>query len=218
LKGRRNALAHRLHCSGLGGGWPSSVRRGRGNAHHYQRPAPLRFPGLPRDKDPHGTNIRAAPNAAARIIGHLPALKGDFGADVEVIGSTGAWFLIRDAAWREYDNVKGGKIFAGPGWIAADLVTFATEDSRVRSGPSLAAPVIMNLNGAGGGPDEAAMVHIHGCSGTFVDVDLKTPDGKTARGWVTQICAHQVTTCGGSLRILEEHDGRLVEPDVEPTD
>jgi hypothetical protein len=176
-----------------------------------------RFPAFLVDTDPAGTNIRAGPRADAPVVARLPGRNGDIGPEVEVVGNKGAWFLIRNAAWGDYpDAVKPARLFAGPGWVAAALVGFATEDRRLRQGPALAAATVMELEGdAGGGvwgPSEVAVRRAYRCSGSFVEIDVETPDHRKAHGWATQICANQVTTCGGGLEILEEREGRLVAP------
>lgn len=57
-----------------------------------------RFPAYLTDKDPAGTNIRAAPRADAPIVARLPGRKGDIGPELEIIGSRGGWFLMHNAA------------------------------------------------------------------------------------------------------------------------
>src|SRR5581483_3413643 len=74
------------------------------------------------DKDPKGTNVRAAPSANAPIIGHLPASYSepgsdeDFAVEFTIVGSKNGWMLIRHAKTGMYGDGPEKTIFAGPGW------------------------------------------------------------------------------------------------------
>jgi hypothetical protein len=130
-----------------------------------------------------------------------------------VIGSVDDWFLIRQVIWTGYD-LDEKLLFSGPGWIAAGLVSFSAEDPWLRSAPRADAAKIRGFSSDGNAApglevNDAIIKRVHRCSGSFVDVDLEAPDGRKARGWVTGVCANQVTTCGGGSDYVEERDGKL---------
>lgn len=171
------------------------------------------------DTDPKGTNIRAAPSRDAPVLGTIPGGRAEAGTGIgpefQVIASRDGWLLVHNVRWAGYD-LDEKLLFPGPGWIAAGLVSFSAEDPLLRSAPRVNAPEIGKLLpvpdvAPAWGPSEVIIKRIHRCSGSFVDVDLETPDGHKARGWVSGACANQVTTCGGGGRSIEEHGGRLVE-------
>ncbi|MCG7392148.1 SH3 domain-containing protein [Microvirga sp. ACRRW] len=172
------------------------------------------------DSDPKGTNIRAAPSRNAPVIGTIPQKRAEAGTEIgpefQVIGSTDGWLLIRQAIWRGYERDEK-LLFKGPGWIAAGLVSFSVEDPLLRAEPHMNARTIMELTSAqdaesSWGPDSVIIKRAHRCSGSFVEVDLETPDGRKARGWANGACANQVTTCGGNPSAVEERAGKLVSP------
>jgi len=159
--------------------------------------AALALADAPSDRDPQGANIRAAPNATAPVIGHLPpaAMVRDLGeiegAEFDVMGSRDGWLLIRNAEFG--DDVY----FVGPGWISGRLVGTTINDSNMRAGPGGDARLTLSLldDAKGWGAGSYTVVQIHGCSGAFADVSVRDPDGKVARGWVTRLCSAQLTTC-----------------------
>lgn len=174
-----------------------------------------------KDADVRGTNIRTAPTIDAPIIGTIPGERAEagtrIGPEFEVIGSKDGWLLVRNAYWRGYEY--GEKLLLrGPGWISAGLVGFEIENSWLYDAPRADARKILRLSSPDNtdaeslwGPDSVQIKRVYGCSGSFLDVDLETPDGQKARGWITSICGNQVTTCIFSNdTFTEEHNGRLV--------
>jgi hypothetical protein len=154
------------------------------------------------DHDPAGLNVRAAPRKDAAIIGRIPAARdqaGDtYAAEFDIIGSRDGWLLVRAARFADYGDGKGDHaVFAGPGWVFADKVRFLINREEMRSAPRADAPIVARLSARGGasGPDSATIDHVHGCSGAFVDITAHSESAAPARGWATDICSNQVTTC-----------------------
>jgi hypothetical protein len=154
------------------------------------------------DRDPKGTNVRAAPRADAAVIAHLPApvyLSGDLvGTQLDVIGAKDGWLLIRDANFRDPNGKRPDFTFAGPGWIWGGLVGAQIADGRLRTAPRDDAPILVWLmdEKRGWGADSFEVKRIHGCDGGFVELTVAPPKGtKTRRGWVSHVCASQLTTC-----------------------
>lgn len=174
-------------------------------------------------RDKGDTNLRAAPSRAARIVGTLPGERREagtrIGPEFQVLAGQGPWFLIRGARWAGYD-LPEKRLHRGPSWMAANLVGFTIESLDLLSAPRPDARSVLRLlplDGAADqawGPDSATIERVHGCSGSFVDVDVRLPDGRTARGWATGLCGNQVTTCGGGQVIYEARAGGLFLPEA----
>jgi hypothetical protein len=157
--------------------------------------------GYTADPDPAGTNVRAAPRRDAPIVGKLPPPADDAeqqAPEFDIVGSRDGWFLMRNAR-QSGDKRRLKAIFSGSGWVAGNLVRFTINDPHLRAAPQDDAPELLHLSGerdeGAWGPDSVEILHAHGCSGRFAEVTVKTPDGKTGRGWVTRICSNQLTTC-----------------------
>lgn len=169
-----------------------------------------------KDTDVNGSNLRAAPDIKAPILGVIPGKRAEagtrIGPEFQVIGSKNGWLLIRNAYWAGYDHDEK-LLFSGPAWISAGLVGFEAEDPWVREAPRADARKIEKPLGS-----DIVIKRVHGCSGSFVDVDYEIRNGPKGRGWVSGICGVQVTTCGGGFPYVEEIDGKLVRtgsPDSE---
>lgn len=154
------------------------------------------------DPDPAGLNIRSAPQAEASVIGRAPPPEEQDGeriaAEFSIAGSRNGWFLVRDVKYTDYGNGKGDRIvFKGPGWIFADRVRFTIYDPAVRSAPTRTAKVLATLRSKDGtsDADSAIIERVFGCSGAFADVSVHMDGQRPTRGWVTNLCSNQVTTC-----------------------
>lgn len=160
------------------------------------------------DPDPKGTNVRAAPNGKAAVIGQLPPrapMQGDdseiVGVAFEIVGSKDGWLLVR--------NPDRGT-FKGHGWIYGGLVSGTIGAQQLLASPVSNAKVIAELHHEGEtgvGPDSFEVMQVHGCQGRFVEVTVRlTPSiapyaglpKQPMRGWVRKLCSTQVTTCDPS--------------------
>jgi hypothetical protein len=166
---------------------------------------PCAFSAWSSDQDPAGLNVRAAPRADAPVLAKLPpprrGINDTYAVEFRVIGSRDGWLLIENAKFVDYDGGAADQpVFAGPGWVSGTKIGFEINDAKVRTGPGADAPVKAELMGDGPdgayGPDSAAVDRVFGCAGGFADVLLHmSPKGRPMRGWVTRLCANQVTTC-----------------------
>ena len=165
---------------------------------------PCSFEAWSRDPDPDGLNVRAAPRRDAPVIGRLPAPAtggGDsYAVEFTVVGGRDGWFLIEDARFEEYAPGLARPVFGGPGWVAANLTAFTINAAALQAEPrddSDAVAQLMGTDASGGmwGPDSVEIAKVHGCRGAWADVTVKDPNGRTTRGWATQLCSNQVTTC-----------------------
>lgn len=155
------------------------------------------------DMDPHGTNVRSGPGKAFPIIGVLKPThgdEGDFSPEFDVRRFEEGWVEIGDALAGQYGEATEEAVFIGPGWVSAKLIRFEIEDPTLRSAPSVSAGEVVNLGYMEGDSnpwalDQVKVEAIHGCDGPFVDVTLVNERGDKARGWATDLCENQATTC-----------------------
>ena len=162
--------------------------------------------GYNTDRDPKGTNIRAAPRATAPVFGKLPAFgkidgsDEDVGAEFSIVGSKDGWLLI------EYKSDAGDKLVRG--WLSGRRVGGTIGSLTLHVKPSGDSAVVANLSGktqdSNYGPDSVEIMQVHGCQGSFTDVTVRVPKAikplpgqdKPMRGWVGRVCSNQLTTCG----------------------
>ena len=155
------------------------------------------------DRDPKGTNVRAAPRANAPVIGLLPPqsrLENEdeiVGVAFEIIGSKDGWLLIQ--------NPDRGAL-GGPGWISGRLVGFTIGSPRLLASPADNAKTVASLQFSGDegvGPDSFEVRQVHACQGHFAEVTIRLAPSikpqpgmdKPLRGWVGKVCSNQLTTC-----------------------
>lgn len=166
------------------------------------------FHAYSKDADVNGSNLRAGPDLNAAVLAVIPGERAEAGTKIgpefEVLGSKDEWLLIRGVHWAGYDKAEK-MLFSGPGWISAGLVSFEAEDPWVRDAPRAEARKVVELQGR-----DLIIKRVHGCSGSFVDVDYELDGEQKGRGWVSGACANQVTTCSGGSPYIEERNGKLV--------
>jgi hypothetical protein len=152
------------------------------------------------DSDPAGTNVRSGPGTSYDIVGVLKPETVEesysFTPEFQVTAFDNGWFQIGDAHYGDYDGGGDKPAFKGPGWVSAKLVEFEIEDPNLRDAPSLDAKVILEMRfDTPWGLDGMRIQTIHACEGGFLDVTITNPTGATKRGWVTDLCGNQATTC-----------------------
>ena len=162
------------------------------------------FRAWSKDPDPAGLNVRAAPRRDAPVIGRLPAPRDDGGeriaVEFHVVGGNGPWLLIENAGYGDYGN-GAKRVFSGRGWIAAALVDVGIQDEKVRLGPTSDAGIADEPRPAADGTyDFLSLRRILGCRDRFIEMEGefrvdKDEPGRAVRGWVTDLCGNQVTTC-----------------------
>ncbi|WP_156342878.1 SH3 domain-containing protein [Devosia sp. A16] len=155
------------------------------------------------DTDPQGTNVRSGPGKGFPIAGVLKSNAGDdgtFSPEFDVRRFKDGWVEIGDATIGQYGDGPEQVLFEGPGWVSARLIRFEIEDPVLREAPGMAAKTVQHLGYVEGAAnpwalDQVKVETIHGCEGPFIDVTLVNARGETARGWATDICENQATTC-----------------------
>ncbi len=118
------------------------------------------------DRDPNGTNIRAAPDKDSKV---LQRIKND-DVIVRVTGFSDGWFEISAA-----EDIGGDTLFKGRGWIHSSLlgIGIAEGDARFYAQPKKNSRVLMRLK-----PEESA-VKLIACQNDWVKIQT---GGKT--GWL----------------------------------
>jgi hypothetical protein len=164
------------------------------------------------DTDPKGLNVRAAPNAQAKVLGIVPPPRklpkddafGDEPAKAEfrIIGYQQGWFLVEaiQAPGVRYGVSYPSSLpqpFKGRGWISSRMAGAAYANGGLPGGrlylsprADAAASDIPDENddapGVGGSPSR-----ILACSGSWALVEAKGGQ----RGWWRALCSNQVTNC-----------------------
>jgi hypothetical protein len=167
------------------------------------------------DKDAKGLNVRAAPNASARVLGTLPPpyrlkLAGrentpprGWLTEFKITGYRDGWFLIEGATppGKEYEDEtrypkNAPRPYAGRGWVAANKVGANFANGGTRMGGLFQAPQVDakwtpvkdrhgNQISADGGPQR-----LFACSGHWGLVEAHK-----VRGWWRALCSNQATNC-----------------------
>ena len=162
------------------------------------------FGAWSKDPDPAGLNVRAAPRRDAPVIGRLPAPRTVDGerlaVEFRVVGGDGPWLMIENADHPDYGN-PAKRVFSGRGWVAAGLVDVVPMDEKVRIGPTSDAGIVDEPRAVADGTYDFLVVRrILSCRGRWIEMEgefrvTKDRPGRAARGWVTDLCGNQVTTC-----------------------
>lgn len=130
------------------------------------------------DRDPNGTNIRAAPDKNSAILQKIE----NNDVIVTVTGFSDGWFEISKA-----EDIGGGTIFQGSGWIHSSLLgmQIAAADARLYALPKKNSRILLKLK-----PEDA--VKLIACQNDWVKIQAS---GKI--GWLAPRgqCANPVTTC-----------------------
>ena len=178
------------------------------------------------ETDPAGLNVRAAPNAKAKVLGKLVPVYVDpeqgyrTRAEVEVIASEGGWFLIRNA--RDNADMTGQAerpMYRGEGWVSGSRLIVKSQAASGRAAPLRDAPELMRLRD-GDTFDSSAMMdasRLVACQGKWAQLEFTearlpadfreklqvTPAARQGvpagrfRVWVDKICDLQETSCSG---------------------
>jgi hypothetical protein len=162
------------------------------------------------DRDPEGLNVRAAPNAQARVLGVVPPprkLPGEFGnepfrSEFRIIGHQQGWFLIDEvrAPGVRYGATHPRSLpqsIKGRGWVKSELVGAAYANGGLSENSLYISPhadanagEVLSADGnpaMGGLPPSRILA----CSGAWGLVETK--EGQ--RGWWRGLCSNQVTNC-----------------------
>jgi hypothetical protein len=188
----------------IGGGEAEAQGRAAGAA--PQGTVECRFEGWSNDLDQGGQPVRAAPDAAAAVVGRLPPPVSvgldEVSVTVTVTGYRDGWFRIGEAGYS--DEVQGvpvprNRVVKAIGWVPARAVKALLAARELKAQPARDAATVAALSGlrrdAGGGqvgfaPDGVAVRRLIGCRGAWVEVETEL-----GTGWVDKVCARQLGPC-----------------------
>jgi len=110
---------------------------------------------------------------------------------VTITGSRDGWFRISEVITELFGGWPTDPIvtFSGEGWLPGNVLRLRVESGRLWSRPSDDAPIATTF-----APDDFTIDTLHACTGFWVEVEGRYLDQKP-RGWTTDVCASQVTTC-----------------------
>lgn len=110
---------------------------------------------------------------------------------VTITGSRDGWFRISEVITELYGGWPTDPIttFSGEGWLPGNVLRLWVESGRLWSRPSDDAPIAATFE-----PDAFKIEALHACTGFWVEVEGTYGDQRS-RGWTTDVCASQVTTC-----------------------
>lgn len=148
-------------------------------------------------KYPEDRYVRSEPEADSPLLALLegPYRIGNdrFYPEVEVTGSENGWFRISEAKTNIYITETPVRVlFEGEGWIHGNALDLSVESPQLFSGPSLDTPVVAQFSSTG--MDFFAAERLLACQGYWVEAEGSYA-GETVRGWTSDTCASQVTTC-----------------------
>lgn len=178
------------------------------------------------ETDPAGLNVRAAPNATAKVLGKLPpsfiepSMNYGVRVEVQVAGARNGWFLIRNAQDNEMLTDRPARpMYSGEGWVSGSKLTVKSQAEVGRAQPDLKAKTVLRV-GDNEAFDNDVMVdaaRLTDCQGKWAQVEFTDqrfpasdrssvkvepaaraglPPGRF-RAWVNRICANQETSCDG---------------------
>ena len=166
--------------------------------------APCSFRVWSKDPDPAGLNVRAAPRRDAAVIARLPPPRGAdedrMAVEMTVIGGRDGWFLISGAGWGDYEGTGERPVFEGRGWVSGAMIDTQVQDEAVRAAPAADARVLDAPHETPLGREYLKTGRFLACAGGWVEIEGafvrgEGEAGRRVRGWVTDLCGNQVTTC-----------------------
>ncbi|OWQ48908.1 hypothetical protein CDL60_03215 [Roseateles noduli] len=215
-------------CAGTGDKAPTASAAATPSASTAAEPATrtCNFGAFVAETDPAGLNVRAAPNATAKVLGKLPpsfvepSMNYGVRVEVEVVGARNGWFLIRNAQDNETLTDRPARpMYAGEGWVSGSKLTVKSQADTGRAQPNLKAKTVLRV-GDNETFDNDVLVdaaRLADCTGKWaqvefadqrfpakdrsslkIDASARTglPPGRF-RAWVNRICAIQETSCDG---------------------
>ncbi len=174
---------------------------------------PCTISGWSNDVDRKGLNVRAAPDAKAKVVGIVPPPRkmppeddafgsGPVKAEFRIAGYKDGWFLIDDikAPGTPYDVTYPRSLpqpYKGRGWVNGKMVGAALANGGLPEGRVYAAPhadarsrEVLNSEGNRISLD-GTKFRLLACSGPWGLIEIEGGH----RGWWRGLCSNQVTNC-----------------------
>jgi hypothetical protein len=146
------------------------------------------------DASEQGLAVRAAPDAAAQVLGYIARAGDNQGGSVgetqqgqgfRVVAAEDGWFQIEGA---NYVNLRSPPSPGEKGWVEGRSVTVRLYRETLKAAPNDAAPDIVYLVAydADGvslySPNNVSVSRVLGCSGRWLEVEIRLPGAKTMTG------------------------------------
>jgi hypothetical protein len=162
-----------------------------------------KFAALVNDSEPGGPPVRDAPRRDGREVARLPG-KGNQLPEIQVIGGKDGWFLIEGAAYPDSDS----QIYTGRSWVEGKSITTHLFRDTLKKAPGNESPDVSHLYGSDSKglpyqPYDLEVQRVLGCSGPWLEVEIRQPNaktvsgkpastaGETVRGWTDRSCTKQ---------------------------
>ncbi len=173
---------------------------------------PCSFGAWSKDNDPTGLNVRAAPNAQAKVLGIVPPprkLPKEHAFDLDpvksefrVVGHRDGWFMIEHitppgVAYEAPYPRNLPQPFKGRGWVSGRMIGGAMANGGLPEGrlyvsPHADAASLETFDSQSNRISlDTPIRRIHACSGWWALIE--TNEGQ--RGWWRSICSNQATNC-----------------------
>ena len=145
---------------------------------------------------PSAQVIRDGPSADAAAIADMPQpYKGYDGMaypTASITGSQDGWFRIEKIVTNLYAEADPVTVFAGEGWVPGKALGLHVESPALLERPADDATLAEDFSD--GGENFLTVDRLYACSGHWVEVGGTYGD-KRVRGWSSDTCESQVTTC-----------------------
>lgn len=144
--------------------------------------------------------VRAGPGPDYPSLATVPGPYSDgeetYFPEVKITGSRDGWFQVAEIVTGLYGGQTAAPVtaFTGEGWLPGDVLRLWVESGQLWSGPSAGAPIAVSFDDAGSGAGYFEVDALRACEGVWVEVE-GTYSGERLRGWTSDTCANQVTTC-----------------------
>ena len=144
---------------------------------------------------PADLTVRSGPGPDHAALATVPRPYTDgeeiYFPQVTITGSRDGWFRISEVITELHGGWPTDPVitFSGEGWLPGTMLRLWVESGRLWSLPSDDAPIAATFSS-----DDFELDTLHACTGFWVEVEGAYGDQKP-RGWTTDVCASQVTTC-----------------------
>ena len=184
LDGAREAAAALIEtCTGKAAGAPDTATARCDLAAWVMKGAPAELA------------VRSGPGPDYAAVATVPRPYTDgeeiYFPQVTITGSRDGWFRISEVITELFGGWPTDPIvtFSGEGWLPGNMLRVLVESGRLWSQPADDAPIAATF-----ASDDFKLETLHACTGFWVEVEGRYLDQRP-RGWTTDVCASQVTTC-----------------------
>jgi hypothetical protein len=145
---------------------------------------------------PSARVIRDGPSADATVIADMPGPYEGYNdiayPTVSITGSKDGWFRIDEVTTDRYADKDLVVAFSGEGWVPGKALALWVESPVLLEAPADDAAIAVDFRD---GSDSLLTVdRLYACSGIWAEVG-GTYAGSHVRGWSSDICESQITTC-----------------------